>query len=142
MTGASGSALALMLVLVALGGAAGSVGRVMLGTWVQRYCDNGQRPWAAWFPVGTFFVNITGALAIGILAGSGLMADAGLFGFLGIGILGSYTTVSSLALQTLELSDRGGTMRAGLNMGLTLGFGLGAVVAGYVIGHALLSGAA
>lgn len=141
MTGASSGAIALMLALVALGGAIGSVARVLIGTWVQRYCDNGQRPWAKWFPAGTFFVNVTGALAIGLLAGFGVIADAGLFGFWGIGILGSYTTVSSLALQTLELFDRGGSLRAGLNIGLTLGIGLGAVVAGYAVGRALLMGA-
>ena len=49
--------------LIALGGAAGSVARYVVGSAVQRTSDSG-------FPVGTMFVNVSGCFLIGILRGS------------------------------------------------------------------------
>lgn len=90
------------LLLVMAGGAIGGVARY----WVSRIVTDrfGHATW------GILAVNATGALAIGLLAGLALdpatLEADGLphWTFLATGILGSYTTVSSFALQTLELA--------------------------------------
>ena len=50
------------IVLVGLGGAAGSIARYLLGQWTAAAA-----PQAA-FPLGTFAVNLSGCLAVGLLA--------------------------------------------------------------------------
>jgi fluoride exporter len=88
------------LLWVMTGSAVGTIARVWLVERVQlRY---GSR-----FPWGTLLVNTSGALLIGLLAG-GLIrtlppaGDSG-WALLVVGLLGSYTTVSSFSLQTLAL---------------------------------------
>ena len=56
-------------------------------------------------PLGIFVVNITGAFAIGVLAGSGAGPDV--TRILGAGLLGGYTTFSTWMLQ-VEVLRRGG----------------------------------
>lgn len=89
---------------VALGGALGSVGRYWLGSWVLRM--TGERK----FPLGTFWVNVLGCLAAGVLFGlnekSGfLRPDMRMFIF--VGILGGFTTFSAFGLETTLLLRRG-----------------------------------
>ena len=54
--------------------------------------------------------------------------------FAAIGILGTYTTVSSFSLQTLALARDGEMTRAAGNMVLSLSLCLLAVTGGYVAG--------
>lgn len=89
------------LLAVAIGGALGSLGRVIVAETVTRRFGAG-------FPYGTLVVNVTGAAAIGALAPVLLaQGPSPAQGFptllLIIGVLGSYTTVSSFSLQTLAL---------------------------------------
>lgn len=89
------------LLAVAAGGALGSLGRVIVAEAVTRRLG-------ATFPYGTLVVNVTGAAAIGALAplllAQGPGSDQGFPALLLIiGVLGSYTTVSSFSLQTLAL---------------------------------------
>ncbi|WP_404406446.1 fluoride efflux transporter FluC [Pelagibacterium halotolerans] len=90
------------LLLVAVGGAVGG----LLRYWISRRVTD-RLGHAVW---GILTVNATGALAIGLVAGLTLDAatleTAGQphWTLLATGILGSYTTVSSFALQTLELA--------------------------------------
>ena len=51
------------VLFVALGGAIGSVGRYLMGAWVQGLVGNPGFHW------GTFFVNIVGAFLIGVVFG-------------------------------------------------------------------------
>jgi CrcB protein len=104
---------------VAIGGAAGSVFRFLVGVWFLQRVGPG-------FPWGTFAVNVSGAFAIGIvlqLAQSriGLNPYARLF--LATGILGGYTTFSAFAYETYALS------RDALSM-QSLWYGFGSVIAG------------
>jgi fluoride exporter len=94
------------IVLVAVGGAVGGIARYWVSGFVaQRFGET--------FPWGTLVVNVTGAAAIGGLAALLLPTDADaslampLWTLLAIGILGSYTTVSSFSLQTLALLRSG-----------------------------------
>jgi CrcB protein len=104
-TNPSGWQLALSILLVAVGGAIGAVARFWLsGAVGQRVGET--CPW------GTLVVNVSGCFAIGMTAG--LLHEFGgapaLWAALVVGVLGSYTTVSSFSLQTMNLM-RGGEWR-------------------------------
>jgi CrcB protein len=92
------------LLLVALGGAVGSVARYKLSGLVLHHTID----WR--FPAGTFAVNVIGCLAAGVLAGLAekhdlLSADARLLLF--TGVLGGFTTFSAFGLETMFLLKRG-----------------------------------
>ena len=57
------------ILLVALGGAIGSVARFKLSGWVLQQATN----WR--FPVGTFVVNVIGCFIAGVLAGMAVKQD-------------------------------------------------------------------
>jgi CrcB protein len=97
--------MARLLLLIALGGAIGSVARFLLSLWVQPV-----RPGLplTHFPVGTLVVNVSGCLAIGILhaifyGGPQANERPELRAFLIVGVLGGYTTFSSFGRETLNL---------------------------------------
>src|ERR1700744_1277528 len=89
------------------------------------------------FPYGTFIINITGSIVMGLIAG--YLAFKGEASqpwrlFLMTGILGGYTTFSAFSLDTALLYERGG-------IGLALFYVLGSVVlsiAGLFAGLALI----
>ncbi len=116
------------LLLVAGGGALGGMGRLALANLVARRLG-------AAFPWGTLAVNLSGALLMGLLAGVlGPSAPGGagpLWQLLAIGLLGGYTTVSSLSLQTLTLWQQGRIHAALANLLVTLIVGLLALVLGW-----------
>jgi fluoride exporter len=96
------------ILLIALGGAVGSVLRYAAGGTVHRFAGST-------FPWGTLAVNATGSFAIGFLwaffdrvSGSTLARS-----FMFIGILGGYTTFSSYTLETFNLL-RDGEIKLGL----------------------------
>lgn len=78
---------------------------------VSRYLISGlvQAKTAGTFPFGTFTVNITGCLLIGIVYG---FADKGQMStdwrlFLATGILGGFTTFSAFSYETFDLLRNG-----------------------------------
>ena len=118
------------LLLVALGGGLGGMARFWLsGVVGRRYGET--------FPWGTLVVNVSGAACIGVLGGLLLTPEARAAGpspvwiVLVVGVLGSYTTVSSFSLQTLALMRTGEPMRAALNVGLSVVLCLSAATLGY-----------
>jgi fluoride exporter len=135
----SASGLLLGVLIVGAGGVVGGVARFWVAGAVGRRMGEA-------FPWGTLVVNGTGAVAIGVLAA--LLATGRLTGgdaasawlALAIGVLGSYTTVSSFSLQTLALFRQGALGRAGLNVVGSLVVCLGAATAGYVSGLWLWGG--
>jgi fluoride exporter len=62
-----------------------------------------QRVFDSRFPWGILTVNLTGALALGILSGA-TIGTSGLW-VLGTGLLGGYTTFSSVAVTTVLLAE-------------------------------------
>ncbi|WP_299321467.1 fluoride efflux transporter CrcB [Parasphingopyxis sp.] len=106
------------LLLVMAGGAIGAGLRFLLGRWTLHQFGPA-------FPWGTLSANILGGLAMGILVG--LLARFGTGGegwrlFLGVGILGGFTTFSAFSLETVNMIERGA-------MGLAAGYALVSVVA-------------
>lgn len=116
------------ILVVALGGAIGSVARYLLSTWVmQRATD-----WR--FPIGTFVVNLVGCLVIGVLAGlvlkcNHLTTETRLFLF--TGIVGGFTTFSAFELETFTLLRNGEVLVAGSYILLSVALGLLALWLGF-----------
>jgi CrcB protein len=97
----------MILFLIALGGAAGSVLRYLLGGRVQHFAPHG-------FPVGTLTVNVLGCLLIGALARVFLnMQTAGEWrALLMVGFCGGFTTFSTFSIETAGLIEGGEYARA------------------------------
>jgi CrcB protein len=117
------------LLVVGAGGFLGSAARFGLSGLVQRYSGST-------FPLGTLAVNLTGCLAIGLLAG--LMEARQILGpgqrlFLLIGVLGGFTTFSTLAYETLALFQGADAVKALANMGAHVILGMAAAWAGYTV---------
>jgi CrcB protein len=121
--------------LVAIGGAIGSVARYKLSGWILHQT-------VAWrFPLGTFVVNVLGCLVIGLLAGLAVKedffsGDSRLFLF--TGIIGGFTTFSAFGLETFYLLKRDEIAVAGGYVTASLVCGLLALWAGFsTISHQL-----
>ena len=94
------------ILYVALGGALGASGRYGLGLFVDRLSGSG-------FPYGTMSANILGSFAMGILvawlAAKGAGSETARL-FIGVGLLGGFTTFSSFSLDAMNLlRDKGMT---------------------------------
>ena len=112
------------ILLVAFGGAFGSVSRYLLGTWIQSVSKSID------FPYGTLMVNLLGCFVIGFL--SQLAETRGVFtsehrAFIFIGILGGFTTFSSFGNDTINLLRDGETFNALANVGANVILGLALV---------------
>lgn len=68
------------------------------------------------FPVGILVVNITGSLALGVLTGLGSLLASDLAVIFGVGLLGGYTTFSTVHVETVLLAQRGRWRQALLNL--------------------------
>lgn len=108
------------IALVALGGALGSVMRMLTGRLV-----GAQSAGSAHWPWQTFIVNVTGAFVIGLL-----VVAAGRFGWpswwrplLAVGVLGGYTTFSTFSLEIVEAGLTG-------NTGIAAAYAFGSLAAG------------
>jgi len=120
-------------VAVGVGGALGSMARHGANVATARWLGS---PTA----YATAFVNISGCLFIGLLAGltaAGtlrLSEPARVFVF--VGILGGFTTFSSFGLDTLTLVRSGATGAALGNVAAQVVIGLGSVFFGYWLAKA------
>ena len=118
------------LLLVAAGGAIGSVGRYLVALW------SGQMTSEDRFPLGTLAVNLIGCLAIGLVAGLGertnaLTADTRLF--LMTGVIGGFTTFSAFGLETALMIKRDDLVTALAYVAVSVAGGLAAIWCGYLI---------
>lgn len=124
--------------LVALGATVGTPARFFVSGFVARRIGET-------FPWGTLIVNASGCFAMGLIGAfvtaRGLSSSSEIWLLLATGFLGSYTTVSSFALQTNALA-RDGEGRLALGyIALSMILCLGAVAIGYAAGtHAFPGG--
>lgn len=119
------TAVVVETVLLAAACAVGAVGRYLLDRLVQSL-HTGAFPW------GTWVVNVLGSLALGLAAGvahrEGVPTDVVLL--VGTGLLGSFTTFSTMTYETVRLLEE---HRAGLavaNLAASTGAGVLAAAAG------------
>jgi CrcB protein len=83
-------------------------------------------------PFGTFIINLTGSLLLGLFSGLAFTGDALVLA--GTATLGSYTTFSTWVLETHRLREEGEFRPALGNILISLVVGLGAVALGRTIG--------
>jgi CrcB protein len=124
-----------VLVLLALGvaGACGALARYGVAEWTARH-------WQRHFPLATFLINVSGAFALGVLVAAGgrhPFVPAELRTIIGTGLLGGYTTFSTLSFETNALARRGLARHAWANAAGTLVAGVAAAAAGMALGAAL-----
>lgn len=122
------------LLLIALGGAVGSILRYLLSGLVQSGAGDTA------FPVGTLAVNLLGCLAIGVLtelSESRGVLDPEMRGLLVVGLIGGFTTFSTFANETLSAFRDDAFLIAAGNVLLSVAFGLAAVWVGRVLAHAI-----
>jgi fluoride exporter len=119
--------------LVAAGGAIGSLARWYLGTWLQTASGSA-------FPFGTLGVNVFGSLVIGFLLGIGA-ADGGIKDgwrlFLVTGVLGGFTTFSAFSAETLLMMRGSEYGPAAVYVAISITFSLVAAGLGLAIGRAI-----
>jgi CrcB protein len=102
-----------LYLLIALGGALGSVARFFLSGLVANQ-------FGATFPWGTLVINVTGSFVIGFFftltePGGRAFASSNTRQFVMTGLCGGYTTFSAFSLQTLNLAREGEWFHAGAN---------------------------
>lgn len=117
----------MQVLLVALGGAVGSVARYGVGFAAARWFGLG-------FPWGTIAVNILGSLAIGVLAARVGPDHEDMRLLLGVGLLGGFTTFSAFSLETVRLMEHQPGL-ATLYVAASLLLGVGACWLGLVLGR-------
>jgi len=122
-----------MWLYVAVGGAAGALGRYWLTGWIQA-------AFAGVFPLGTLTVNVVGSLLLGFGMQSmeALPVSAALQTMLTIGFFGAFTICSTFSYETVALLRDGNWVRVLLYAGLILALGLVAVFAGIAAASILL----
>lgn len=120
------------IILVMTGGALGAVMRFGLA----RALPVGASGW----PWPTFAANLIGGLAMGVLAAWLLRGDNAaepLRLFLGVGVLGGFTTFSAFSLEMAQMVERGqGMMAAGYALASVI-LALGAVFAGMMLARTI-----
>ena len=105
--------------LIGLGGAVGSNARYWIGVWFRN------QPWAANYTWGTFTINVSGSLILGVVAAMFKDRADPWFLLLGTGFCGGYTTFSTFSLEVAEAVQRGRWDLAALYAGSS-------VVAGFI----------
>lgn len=124
------------VLVLALGGAAGTNARYWLNVWA------GSQPWARGLPFGTLFINVSGSFVLG--AASVLFLERlppeyrNWYLLVGTGFCGGYTTFSTFEYETLRLLQDGNSLWASIYVLASVGAGFAAVVAGVVLVNLLL----
>jgi CrcB protein len=119
---------AAVVVGIGLLGGLGALGRFLLDAAVSTRA--GDR-----FPWGTLAVNLSGALALGVLVGAAVTGDA--LRLAGTGLLGAFTTFSTWVFESHRLAEDGEGRLGAANLLGSLLLGLAAAWLGRRIGMAL-----
>jgi CrcB protein len=121
--------------MVALGGAVGSVLRYAVGRLAVAYlCPS--------TVLGTFLVDVTGSFLLGlfitlVLERAPLPVNTRLVLMIAVGLLGSYTTFSTFSFESIRLIEAGYVLRAGGSILGNVLVSLGAAYLGTLLGRAI-----
>jgi len=92
------------------------------------------------FPLGILIVNISGSFALGVVVGLGAaIAPPAIALVVGTGLLGGYTTFSTVSVESVLLFQRKRRRAAIVNVIGTLALALAAAALGGLTGRALAS---
>lgn len=118
--------------LVAVGAMVGAPLRYLTDRAVQARHDSV-------FPWGTFVVNVSGSLVLGLLTGAATAgaASSHLQLLLGTGLCGALTTYSTFSYETLRLAEDGARLFAVANVVASVAAGLGAAFGGVALARAI-----
>jgi CrcB protein len=120
--------------LIALGGSLGALARYGASFWVQeRVAGN--------FPYGTFIVNISGCLIMGLVMtrlNEGGEVSVNWRYLIPVGFIGAYTTFSSFEFEMFRLTEQGASPVALIYMVSSLMLGYLALWLGVIIARAFL----
>ncbi len=108
-------------VMIALGGSLGAIARYVVATLIQARVPAG-------FPWGTFVVNVSGCLVMGVattLLTDRLAANAAWRYLIPIGFIGAYTTFSTFEMELFRANTEGAWLIGGAYL-------VASVVAGYL----------
>ncbi len=120
-----------MILFICFGGVLGTLSRYYLGKWIMSHR-------LFMFPLGTWVINITGSLLLGVLFSLHLQSSFPdwIWGMFGIGFCGAYTTFSTFGLETISLIKSGKLKLCALYVISSVGLGILAVFIGMsVIQH-------
>ncbi len=118
------------LLLVMIGAATGAVGRWLVDRAIAGRNDSV-------FPWGTFTVNVSGSLLLGIIAGATAAGPGSWYPLLGIGFCGGFTTFSTFSMETWRLIEDGSRTVALRNVAASLAAGLAAALIGWYLAVAI-----
>ncbi|PDS77519.1 fluoride efflux transporter CrcB [Rhizobium sp. L43] len=119
--------------LVAVGGAIGSLLRYYVGQWSLRLMGPA-------FPWGTLAVNVVGCFVIGVFAeliARRFDGSVDMRLLLMTGLLGGFTTFSAFSLDAISLFERGEAVAGGIYVVASVGLSMAAVISGLAIMRAL-----
>lgn len=117
--------------LIALGGALGAVARYQVAATVQQRLPAG-------FPWGTFVVNVSGCLLMGLVTTVLTERVAGYAEWrylVPIGFIGAYTTFSTFELEIFRAGAEGAFLIGGVYLVGSVAVGYAALWAGIVLGR-------
>ncbi len=112
-----------ILILIGLGGFLGAT---------MRYCMSGLATGSD-FPHGTLLVNILGSFILGFFLFSSFYSgydSPEIRGFLAIGLLGAFTTMSTFSFETMEFFNTRDFWMGGVNIILNVGLSITGVYSG------------
>ena len=117
-----------LLIGIGAAGGLGAIARFLLDGIVSERA-------ASAFPLGTFAVNLTGSLLLGLLVGVALGSDA--YRLAATGFVGAYTTFSTWTFESHRLGEDGQFRLGAVNFLASLVLGLLAAWVGRELGAAL-----
>jgi CrcB protein len=117
------------ILLLSIGGALGAVSRYKLGILMMKHEKHT-------FPFGTFLINITGALLLGILCGLNISGNYYLL--LGDGFCGAFTTFSTFSVESVQLIRGKAWKKSILYIVSSVAAGLICFIVGYEICRILI----
>jgi CrcB protein len=112
-------------VWLGVGGALGAVLRWLVDAMVP--VAPGEFPWV------TLMVNVSGAMLLGFIGVAlmqGVVRWLHLRAFLAIGVIGSFTTFSTMSVEAVQLADAGHPGRAAAYLAASVVAGIGAALVG------------
>ena len=96
--------------------------------------------WGASFPWHTLVINVSGAFLLGLLMALPVersLVSASMRLFLGVGILGGFTTFSTLSYESVVLLEQGLVMQGAANILVSGALGVTAAIMGIYVGRAI-----
>ncbi len=123
----------MQLISIAIGGALGALCRYGMSNGIHALLGRG-------FPYGTLSVNLLGSIIMGttyIMMLERMDISPEWRAGITIGLLGAFTTFSTFSIETLNLLEAGESLKAGLNILLSVSLCISGCWLGMIIGRQL-----